>query len=73
VGTVTVAKGKVEKKDVRTVQVNVRIPVDLAERLEKAADMLATDRSHLLRIMIAEKLPEYEERGRRARSPREGG
>lgn len=54
-------------KPVLTKQLNVRVPSDLYDRLEEAAVMLATDSSHLLRMMIAEKLPEYEERGRRAR------
>jgi serine/threonine-protein kinase len=35
--------------------------------VDQAARMLATDTSHLLRMILAEKLPEYEERGRRAR------
>src|SRR5579871_4426931 len=39
-----------------------RLPIDLAQRLEAAAALLATDPSHLLRMMIAEHLPEYEER-----------
>jgi hypothetical protein len=56
-----------KKKPGKTKQLNVRVPQDLADRLEKAADMLATDPSHLLRLMIVEKLPEYEERGRKAR------
>ena len=55
------------KKDSKTRQINVRMPTDLAERLDKAADMLATDPSHLLRMIIVEKLPEYEERGCKAR------
>jgi hypothetical protein len=60
-----VAKKKPAGK--RTRQINVRMPVDLADRLEKAAEMLASDASHLLRLIVVEKLPEYEERGRRAR------
>jgi hypothetical protein len=48
-------------------QIAFRLPGDLAERLEKTAKMLATDVSHLLRIMIVEKLPEYEARAKRAR------
>lgn len=51
----------------KTKQINVRVPVDIADRLEQAAVMLATDASHLLRLLLVEKLPEYEERGRRAR------
>jgi hypothetical protein len=56
-----------KKKTEKTKQFNVRMPVDLIARLEKAADMLATDASHLMRMILVEKLPEYEERGRRAR------
>ena len=65
--TATREKPVAKKKPDKTKQLNVRVPMDLADRLEKAADMLATDASHLLRLMIVEKLPEYEERGRRAR------
>jgi hypothetical protein len=56
-----------KKKPGKTRQINVRVPIDLADRLEKTADMLATDASHLLRLILVEKLPEYEERARRAR------
>jgi hypothetical protein len=55
-----------EDKGEKTVQVNVRIPMSFVARLENAAEKLGIDRSNLLRIMIAEKLPEYEERARRA-------
>jgi hypothetical protein len=48
-------------------ELSFSLPADLASRLDKAAGMLATDVSHLLRMMIAEKLPEYEQRGRTAR------
>jgi len=64
--------GAVAKKSQGTRQLNVRVPVDLADRLEHAAEMLATDVSHLLRMMLVEKLPEYEERGRKARSKNGG-
>jgi predicted DNA-binding protein len=56
-----------KKKSDKTRQINVRMPTDLADRLDKAAEMLATDSSHLLRMILVEKLPEYEDRGRRAR------
>jgi len=39
------------------------MPLELADRLENAAQMLATDPSHLLRMISVEKLREYEERG----------
>jgi hypothetical protein len=61
------AKLVAKKKPVKTRQINVRVPVDLADRLDRAAAMLATDASHLLRMVLVEKLPEYEQRGRRAR------
>jgi predicted DNA-binding protein len=61
-----------KKKNGKTRQINVRMPMDLADRLDKAAAMLATDPSHLLRMILAEKLPEYEDRGRRARGLVEG-
>jgi hypothetical protein len=64
------AKKKAGAKKTR--QVTVRVPIDLADRLDKAAEMLATDASHLLRMILVEKLPEYEERGRRAREPAGG-
>lgn len=49
-----------KKKTTR--QLAFRLPTDLADRLEAAANLLATDPSHLLRMMIAEYLPVYEER-----------
>jgi metal-responsive CopG/Arc/MetJ family transcriptional regulator len=60
-----VAKSKGKKG--MTTQLNVRVPVDLADRIDETAVLLATDRSHLLRIIIAEKLHEYEERARLAK------
>ena len=57
----------VAKKQTKTRQINVRVPEDLADRLDAAADLLATDASHLLRLMLVECLPAYEERGRKAR------
>jgi hypothetical protein len=50
----------------RTLNVNVRVPEQLVGRLDRAAEMLATDRSHLIRIILAEQVGVYEERGRRA-------
>ncbi len=60
----SVAKKKPEGK---TKQLNVRVPIDLADRLEDAARLLATDASHLLRLILVENLPAYEDRGRKAR------
>ncbi len=48
-------------------QVAFRLSKPLGDRLESAADVLGLDTSNLLRMMVIEKLPEYEERGRRAR------
>jgi hypothetical protein len=56
-----------KRKVVKTRQLNVRFPVDLVARLDRAAEMLATDTSNLLRMIVVENLPNYEERGRRAR------
>jgi hypothetical protein len=72
VSAVAVAK-KPEKKDSPkppplTRQVNVRFPEDIAERLEDAAAMLGVDSSNLLRMIVIENLPIYEERGRKARN-----
>jgi hypothetical protein len=69
----TRATAVAKKKPGKTKQINVRVPLDLAERLDKAAEMLATDASHLLRMMLVEQLPQYEERGRRARGLEERG
>lgn len=57
-----------EKKSTDMVQFAIRMPIDLAERLQQAAEKLATDRSHLLRIILAENLHEYEDRAAKARS-----
>lgn len=48
-------------------QVAFRLPQSLVDRLEAAGDLLGLDMSNLLRMMIIEKLPEYEDRGRKAR------
>ncbi len=47
--------------------ITFRAPQDIAGRLEQAAVWLGTDASHLLRMILVEKLPEYESRGRKAR------
>lgn len=49
------------------VQKSFRMPKSLVARLSEAAVSLSTDASHLLRMILAEKLREYEERGRVAR------
>lgn len=54
------------KRDTR--QVAVRFPVALAERLDAAAADLGLDVSNLLRLMVTQKLPEYEEMGTAAQA-----
>jgi hypothetical protein len=54
-------------------QMNIRVPMALFDRLEKAAELLASDPSHLVRLILVEKLPEYEERARRAHGIKEEG
>jgi predicted DNA-binding protein len=46
-----------------TRQVAVRFPIDLADRLEVAASNLGLDVSNLLRMMVIQKLPDYEALG----------
>jgi hypothetical protein len=66
-----VSKKASKKSATGSRQINVRFPVELADRIDKTAAMLATDASHLLRMLVAEMLPIYEERARKARgSPR---
>jgi hypothetical protein len=50
------------------VQVVFRLPQNLHDALQAAAAGLGLDLSNLLRMMIAEHVPEYVERGRRAAS-----
>ncbi len=47
-------------------QVAFRLALTMVDRLDEAAKQLGLDTSNLLRMMIIEKLPEYEDRGRRA-------
>jgi len=49
-------------------QVVFRIPADLHDALQTAATGLGIDLSNLLRMMIAEHVPEYIARGRKAAS-----
>ena len=51
---------------VPAMQVVFRIPADLHDALQTAASGLGIDLSNLLRMMIAEHVPEYIGRGRRA-------
>jgi hypothetical protein len=62
-----------KKKPGKSKQLNVRFPLELADRLEAAADMLATDPSNLLRMIVVEHLWEYEERGRKAHGRQQEG
>ena len=57
------------KQKSRDTQLNVRIPRELAERLETTAEVLGTNRSNLTRMILCEKLHEYEERARQCRPP----
>jgi hypothetical protein len=63
------AKRKVRKvvagADEKAVPLNVRVPEQLMGRMDRAAALLGTDRSHLLRMMLVEFLPAYEERAQR--------
>jgi hypothetical protein len=69
----TVAKSRGPKQDDARrpppgmVQFSVRIPADLNAELEETAHLLATDRSHLIRIILAENLRTYRARARAAR------
>jgi hypothetical protein len=70
-----VASEKVPRKKRKpgaTKQLNVRVPADLAERLEDTAEALGTDLSSLIRMVLVEHLGEYEERVRRARGEGRG-
>jgi hypothetical protein len=44
---------------------NVRVPLRLIAQLEGVANELGTDKSHLLRMMLVEFLPVYEQRAGR--------
>jgi len=48
----------------RLVQFNIRVPARLIERMDRAAEALGTDRSHLMRMMMVKYLPAYEEEAR---------
>lgn len=48
-------------------QTNFRVPDDLYARLESTASGFRLDVSNFLRMMLAEKLPEYERRAERIR------
>ena len=64
----TVGRAKIGgEEDPDTVNLNVRMGRGLRDRLAKAARALGVDTSSLVRMMLTEKLPEYEARGRAAR------
>lgn len=50
-------------------QLNVRVSDLVYERVEKTANQLGIDPSDLVRMILAESLPEYEERGRKTAEP----
>jgi hypothetical protein len=62
----TVPKKKQQPDAVPAAQVVFRLPQNLHDALQLAAAGLGLDLSNLLRMMIAEHVPEYIERGRRA-------
>jgi hypothetical protein len=57
---------KKQPSEAPAVQVVFRVPQDLHDALTTAAAGLSVDLSNLLRMMIAEHVAEYIERGRRA-------
>jgi hypothetical protein len=59
-------KKKPDSGKVATRHVSFRAPEPLAVRMERTADALGLDPSNFLRLMLIEKLPEYEDRARRA-------
>src|SRR3954470_18558403 len=62
----TVPKKKKQPDAVPAAQVVFRLPQKLHDALQVAAAGLGLDLSNLLRMMIAEHVPEYIERGHRA-------
>ena len=58
------------KKKQTSRQVSVRLPIDIADRLDKTADMLSIDTSALIKLLIVEGLPDYEAKARKARGVR---
>lgn len=69
----SVPRKKGEKSATGTIQIGFRAPVTLHDRIEKAAERLGLDISGLLRMMILEQLPTYEERGERIHGSTNGG
>jgi hypothetical protein len=57
---------KAHSGQVEAIQVVFRMPKDLHTAVQTAAAGLGLDLSNLLRMMIAEHIPEYIDRGRRA-------
>lgn len=47
-------------------QLNVRVPEPMYERVEKCAIRLGIDSSDLIRMMLVERLSDYEERAAKA-------
>jgi metal-responsive CopG/Arc/MetJ family transcriptional regulator len=56
-----------KKETGTTEQVNIRFPADMINRLDETASGLGIDRSGLVRMIVIEKLVEYERRAREAR------
>ena len=64
---IKVAKKRKESDETaQTAQVNMRLPIPFIERLDKAVSMLGIDRTSLVKLVLTEKLHEYERRGREA-------
>jgi hypothetical protein len=59
-----------KKEDNKLVQLNIRMQPRLLARLDKVSAALGTDRSNLVRLMVSERLPDYEAR---AKALAEGG
>jgi hypothetical protein len=60
------ADGKVTRRAYEE-QIHLKMSKGLRDRLGQTAAALETDITNLIRLILAEHLPEYEERARRAR------
>jgi predicted DNA-binding protein len=54
-------------------QINVRVPPDLSERLDRVSVALALDVSAFIRMVLAENLAVYERRAEQIERDRKGG
>lgn len=60
---------KKNRSEASSNQVAIRLPLDVIKRIDEAGERLGLDRSNLIRLIIIEKLPEYECRARKAHEP----